>query len=309
VTAFGASIGPGLPIADTSRALEDLGYDYIATGEHVAFHGPVPNAFVTLGVAAGATSRIGLVSAVTLLPLYPAVLAAKLTAELAHHSQGRFELGVGIGGEFPAEFAACGVPVAERAARAEEAIVVIRRLLAADDVSFDGRFTSFEGLTLAPRPSAVPPVWIGGRKRGAMQRAARYGDVWMPYLYTPEQYRASRDTIAREAEEQARDPAAIASALFIWACVEQDGRRAAAHATARLSAIYGMDMRAAVERYVVAGTPSECAARLADYQAAGVERMIFATLAGDAAGHLEMLGDIAAEVIPQLRGGGPGAGP
>lgn len=309
MTAFGAALAAGLSVAPAARTLEELGYDYVASAEHVAFHGPVANAFATLGVAAGATTRIGLVSTVTLLPLYPAVLAAKLTAELAHHSNGRFELGVGIGGEFPAEFAACGVPLSERAARAVEAIAVIRSLLGGPDVSFQGRFTAFDALTIEPRPSAVPPIWIGGRKEQAMRRAARHGDVWMPYLFTPEQYRASRETIAREAEEHGRDPAAIASALYVWACVESDGRRAVAHATERLSAVYGTDMRAAVERYVVAGTPRECAARLDQYRAAGVDRVIFATLADDAAGHLEMLGAIAGEVIPQLRRRDVGAGP
>jgi probable F420-dependent oxidoreductase len=303
MTRFGAALEMDLPAGETARALEDLGYDYVATGEHVAFPTPISNAFVALAVAAGATERIRLLSAVTILPLYPAALAAKLCAELAHHSAGRFDLGVGLGGEFPAEFEASGVPVQERGARADEALVVIRRLLSETDVHFEGRFTRLSGVTLAPRPAAPPPVWVGGRRRQAMRRAARHGDVWMPYLYTPAQYRESRDVIAREAEAHGRDPDAIASALFVWTCVERDHRRALEHAGTRLSAVYGTDMRAAAERYVVAGEPAACVARLEELRAAGVERFVFAALAADGPGHLAMYETIAAEVMPALREG------
>ena len=65
---------------------------------HVFFHGPVASAFVTLAAAAAVTGRIRLLSAATLLPVYPMVLAAKMAATLDLVSQGRFELGVGVGG-------------------------------------------------------------------------------------------------------------------------------------------------------------------------------------------------------------------
>jgi alkanesulfonate monooxygenase SsuD/methylene tetrahydromethanopterin reductase-like flavin-dependent oxidoreductase (luciferase family) len=74
--------------------------------------GATPNAFVTLAAAAGAISRIRLVSTISLLPLYQAALAAKLIAALDQVSGGRFEYGAGLGGEYPAEFAPVGVPLA-----------------------------------------------------------------------------------------------------------------------------------------------------------------------------------------------------
>ena len=62
---------------------------------------------------------------VTLVPLYPAALLAKLTAGVDVASRGRFELGVGVGGEFAKEFEACGVPVDERGARTNEALELL----------------------------------------------------------------------------------------------------------------------------------------------------------------------------------------
>ena len=67
-------------IADEARTAEQAGYDGVATGEHLFFHGPHPNGFVALAAAAGATTRIRLLTALTVLPLYPAALAAKLAA-------------------------------------------------------------------------------------------------------------------------------------------------------------------------------------------------------------------------------------
>lgn len=90
---------------------EEQGFDFVACGEHVFFHGPVSNAFVTLAAAAGATRRIRLMTALTVLPIYPAALAAKMITTLDGVSDGRVEIGIGVGGEHPPEFEACGVPV------------------------------------------------------------------------------------------------------------------------------------------------------------------------------------------------------
>src|SRR3954449_1561611 len=100
-------------VAEEARQLEDLGYDYACAGEHVSFNVPVGNSFISLAVAAGATARIRLMSTIVLTPLYPPALLAKLGAALDVASSGRYDMGVGIGGENPAEFEACGVPVSE----------------------------------------------------------------------------------------------------------------------------------------------------------------------------------------------------
>ena len=152
--------------AAEARAAEDAGYDGVATGEHLFFHGPVANGFITLAAAAGATSRIRLLSSLTLLPLYPAALAAKLAATLDQVSGGRFDMGVGVGGEHPPEFVAAGVEVTQRGARADEALDVMKRLWSGELVDFDGRFTTVPGLTLEPGPvqPGGPPLWLGGRR-------------------------------------------------------------------------------------------------------------------------------------------------
>ena len=72
---------------------------------------------ISLAAAAAATERIKLLSGIALVPLYPPALLAKLIAMLDVISDGRYSFGIGIGGEFPKEFDAVGVPVKERGAR------------------------------------------------------------------------------------------------------------------------------------------------------------------------------------------------
>ena len=124
---FGTALQTVTDVAGFARRAEELGFDLLGCGEHVMFHGPVGNTFISLSVAAGATQRIRLLSSIVLLPLYPAALAAKLGAALDVASNGRYNFGVGVGGEFPKEFEACGVPVKQRGARTNEALEVITR--------------------------------------------------------------------------------------------------------------------------------------------------------------------------------------
>lgn len=86
----GLSPGDLSTLADDARHAEQLGFDDVACGEHAFFHGAAPNAFVALAAAAGATSTVGLVSAISLAPLYPPALFAKLVASLDVVSGGRF---------------------------------------------------------------------------------------------------------------------------------------------------------------------------------------------------------------------------
>ena len=69
----------------------------------------------------------------------------------------------------------------------------MRRLWGGGPVDFAGRFTTVPGLTLDPGPvqAGGPPIWLGGRRPAAIRRAGRFADVWMPYMYSPEQLASS----------------------------------------------------------------------------------------------------------------------
>ena len=299
-------IGVGLrhpgDIAARAARLQALGFDSVHAGEHVFFHGPTTNAMIGLAVAAGATSTITLLSAVVLLPLYPAAQIAKMASVLDVASGGRFRLGVGVGGEYPPEFRAVGVPHTERGRRSDEALEIITRLFTGERVSFAGRWAQLDDLALQPAPATPggPPIWVAGRREAAQRRAGRYGDVWMPYLCTPEQLADGMVRVRAAATEAGRDPAAVGAAAYAFITVDRDGERARRIASETVGRIYRQDF-SGLQRYLVAGTPEECAARLAEFRDAGAAYLQLNPACRDE-DEPAMLALLAEEVLPLLRG-------
>ncbi|MCC6434491.1 MAG: LLM class flavin-dependent oxidoreductase [Acidimicrobiales bacterium] len=274
---FGISMGLLRGAKEEARRAEALGYDYLLTGEHLMFYTPVANNLVSLAAAAGATETIKLMSGIVLVPLYPAALLAKQVAMLDVVSGGRFSLGVGVGGEFPKEFEAVGVPVKERGARTDEALQVIDKLLTEKDVHFDGRFTKLNGVSIAPRGIQKPrlPFWVAGRKDVAMRRAARYAEGWLPYMYTPEMLDESMTKIEAFTAEAGRPAGTVQGGLFIFTCVHEDRATALDMANQQLSKQYNQDFSKMVAKYTIAGSPDDCVARLREYIDAGARTIMF----------------------------------
>ncbi len=289
-------------VSERAAYYEELGFDTVHCGEHVFFHGPVPNALVALSVAAGATTRIRLLSAVTLLPMYPAALLAKMAVVLDIASEGRFRLGVGVGGEYEPEFRAVGVPRAERGARTDEALEIVRKLFTAETVSYRGRWAELDGLRLDPPPVTRdgPELWVAGRRDAAQRRAGRFGDVWMPYMCTPDQLSDGMENVRAAAVAAGRAPSDVRGAVFVWVTVGRDGNQARRTARDVVGANYAQDF-SALSRYLVAGTPEQCVERLREYVAAGATAIQL--IPGCPEGHEDAMAELLAEeVLPGLRG-------
>jgi probable F420-dependent oxidoreductase len=289
--------------AASARQLEAEGFDYVQASEHMLFHrGTGVSAFVTLTAAAAATSRIKLLTAVTLLPLYPTILLAKLATTLDRVSGGRFNLGVGVGGDYPREFDVTGVPLGGRGARANEMLEVLRRAWSSEDaVTFRGRFHDYVDVRFAPRPAQHPlPIWVGGRSAAAMRRAGRYGQHWVPYLYTPEMLASSMDTVRQAAERAGRDPAEVKGAAFVYFSVYPDREHARAVAIETMSTSYRRDFTGLVDKYAVHGDPERARSRLREYYDAGA-RTIVSYLAGPKQDAPSMRALLASEVFPEFR--------
>jgi probable F420-dependent oxidoreductase len=273
---FGAAIPGSKGIAEYAQQAEAMGFDYLCSGEHMMFHGPVGNSLISLSIAAGATKKIKLMSTVVLLPLYRPMVVAKLTSVLDVASEGRYHMGIGIGGEFPKEFEACGVPVNQRGSRSNEALEVITKLWTEKNVTFEGRYSKFSGVTLAPHPvqKPHPPIWVAGRKEPAMQRAARYAQGWIPYMYTPEMLHDSLEKIAQFGKEAGRDMSAFRPGLFIFASVYPDREMAKEQAAKALGGTYAQDFSKIAGRYTLYGNPDDCRKRLKEYVDAGARTVL-----------------------------------
>jgi probable F420-dependent oxidoreductase len=187
-------------------------YPYQRSGTEVAMTPGMQwlDPIVTLSAIAAVSERVRLGTSVFVLPYRdPVTLAAELAA-LDVLSEGRLVLGVGVGW-MREEFEAIGIPAAERGARTDEHLEVMKTLWSEDPASFEGRFTRFENVVLAttPRTEGGPPIWIGGNTDAALRRALRFGSGWHGFEVFPEEIADLRERLGRLAEEGGRDPAEL----------------------------------------------------------------------------------------------------
>jgi probable F420-dependent oxidoreductase len=289
--------------AATVARLEALPIDSLWVGGHVASRNPTPEAMMGLARLSALTERVTIGTAILLLPLYPPAIVAKQLADLDRATGGRTVLGVGVGGEYPAEFRACQVPIAERGRRADEAIAVIRRLWTAEEITHDGPFYPMEQVRVHPAPvqPGGPPIVVAGRTEPAMRRAARLGDGWMPYLYSPRRYRASVESIRGHAAAAGRDLEEFGWYVWIFVNVDDDGDRARAGAAESMGGTYDQDFRAMVDHVAAAGTPAEVARRVGEFVDAGARHLIFAPAPGRDGDRDRIVRTLTDDVMPAVR--------
>ena len=298
----GVTCGGDIWEPELIRAVESLGYDSFWTGEHIIYHRPIMEAVTTLTYAAALTSRIKIGPATLLLPLRHPTLVAKEFSCLDVLSKGRAILTVGVGGDYPREFAGCGVPIKERGRRATEAIEIIRKYWSGERFDYDGTIFKLEDVDMLPTPvQAKLPIWVSGRQEAPMRRAATLGDGWHPYMYTAERCRDSFLRIKEMADEAGRGLAKdYTFACFIYVSLHDDVAEARRRAVDEMSYRYDQDFGELVDKYCAYGPPERIVEYLKDYVDAGANYLILAPIMplDERHGQLEKLGT---EVLPALQ--------
>lgn len=164
-----------------------------------------------LAFAAARTSRIRLGIGVVNLPFVPPAHLAKQAATLDVLSNGRLDLGLGVGWS-PAEFTASGASTARRGPRTVEYVQVLHTLWADEVSEFDGEFYTVPPSRMLPKPvqRPGPPVLLGGGVPAALHRAGRIADGWISSSGADLTRIAGDIALVREgAEEAGKDPAAV----------------------------------------------------------------------------------------------------
>jgi len=226
-----ASLGryaDGAPAVELAQAAEAAGFDSIWTVEHVVVPNgyqsrypysasgrmgpgledfPIPDPLIWLAYIASATRTIRLGTAILILPQRNPVVTAKAVATLDHLAGGgRVLLGIGVGW-LAEEFAALGLPFADRGARTDEYVAAMRALWSQERASFQGRFVRFTDVFCRPLPPERRiPIIVGGDTPAAARRAGRLGDGYFPARPAPD---ALFDEMRRAADAAGRDPSAI----------------------------------------------------------------------------------------------------
>ena len=301
------------------RRAEDLGFDAAVTIDHLLLTPPAYactwlEPMTTLAALAGVTRTIRLGTMVLVLPLRNPISFAKEWATLDLLSGGRSILGIGVGWH-ETEFGLMGVPYRERGPRTSEAIEVLKALWAGDDVTYEGKYYRFRGVTIDPKPVQTPhpPIWIGGGTQPSekvygqtvpsidpvLRRIARYADTWVPHSSaTPEMVKADWAKVQGFAREYGREPARIGRVYsnFVW--VLEPGERPES-AVPHFTVYSGMDLDY-WRTYYLLGTAQEIADRISARIAAldgGVDTIVLNPLTWG----LEQLELIAGEVLPRVR--------
>jgi alkanesulfonate monooxygenase SsuD/methylene tetrahydromethanopterin reductase-like flavin-dependent oxidoreductase (luciferase family) len=284
------------------RELEDLGAASLWVGGHVSSPNPTPEAMVWLARLVEQSDRAVVGTATLLLPLFPPALVAKQVADLDRAAGGRLAIGIGVGGEYASDFEACGVPIEQRGSRTNEAMELLRAFWTGEPVTHHGRHWDFDALRIHPPPEQAggPPIVVTGRQPVAMRRAARLGDGWMPYLYSPERYARSVTTIRDEAAQIGRALDTFTWCAYVFVCMDDDGDVARANAVAALGGTYRNDFSEMIERVAAVGTPEQVTERLDAFVAAGVEHFILCPLGPNSADTARRLvGEVASTVRPR----------
>ncbi len=167
-----------------AQRAEELGYHSLWTFQRL-LSGPswappyqsVQDPLVTLAYLAGQTQRIRLGVAVLNMPFASPVLTGKQLASLDIVSGGRLDIGLGNGWSDD-EFRAVGTSKEALGKRAEEYLLVLRKLFRDEVVEHDGRFYTVPQSTFEPKPGS-PPILLGGTAPSALRRAARLADGWV----------------------------------------------------------------------------------------------------------------------------------
>jgi probable F420-dependent oxidoreductase len=293
----------GLVTGGDPRRLEAIdALDSLWVGGHVASRNPSPEAMVGLARLAALTERVTIGTSILLLPLYPPALVAKQIADLDRATNGRVVLGIGVGGEYPQEFRACEIPVEERGRRTNEMIPLLRQLWTAETITHQGRYYSMEEVRIHPAPAQPggPPIVVAGRQEPAMRRAARLGDGWFPYLYSPRRYAASVDTVKQAAADAGRDLSEFGWYVFAFVNVNPDGDVAREEAARSMGGTYDQDFRAMVDSVAAAGTVDEVTKKMQAFYDAGARHIVFAP-ATAGADPQSVVDRLFGDVVPALR--------
>jgi G6PDH family F420-dependent oxidoreductase len=172
---------------------EEAGFDFAVSSDHffpwLDEMGHAPNAWVTLGAVAQATSRIPLMTYVTcpIMRYRPAVVAQQ-AATLQLLSDGRFTLGLGAGENLNEHVIGEGwPPVAVRHEMFAEAVQIIKELFAGDGyTTFHGQYYDVDGGKLWDLPEGGVPIGIAVSGEKSIELAAEYADVLIATEPKPE---------------------------------------------------------------------------------------------------------------------------
>lgn len=271
----GENLGTTTRLQALARGAERAGAGSIWACDHLFWHRPVLEPLTSLAVVAEATHRPAIGTCVLQLPLRNPAAVARQASTLQLLSEGRFVLGVGTGSH-RGEYEAAGVEFAERGQRLDEGIGALR-------LAWSTAGDTEERYRQEP-PVPTIPVWVGGSSEPALRRAGTLGDGWVPLFVPAKDYGHLRSRVADAATRAGRDPRAVLAAVVVVLCTGANTEVARKEGTLWLADLYDLPPKA-FERHLLAGSPEDCAAAVAEYQSAGADHVVVMVAADETLDH------------------------
>lgn len=278
------------------------GVDSLWQTDRLATGVPYLEAMAAMAAAAGATERLKFGMNAVVVPFRDPLVLARQCATIDFLSGGRLLPVFGVGGESAPEWRATGRSPRGRGRLADEALSIVQRLWAGEELDHRGAHFRYEGARIAPLPLQQPlPCWIGGTSRAAVRRTARLGTGWLGGLASPETVARTVAAIRAEGVAAGRRvpedhygatlPFRLGSeaAPEVEAFARAAGRRAGREEPARL---------------VAAGGPEAVLGRLREYAAGGASKFVLIPLARGEADLLDQVERAVGELVPAVEGAG-----
>jgi alkanesulfonate monooxygenase SsuD/methylene tetrahydromethanopterin reductase-like flavin-dependent oxidoreductase (luciferase family) len=219
---------PGRRLVEWAQRAEERGFAGLATIDRVAY--PSYDSLATLAAAAGATTRIGLITNILIAPLYPPPLLAKTAASVDQLSGGRLTLGLAPGGRAD-DYAVTGRSFSTRGRDFDAQLDLLHRAWAGEVIE------GSDGQAISPPPAngSRVPILFGGSGEKAFARAAKWGEGFTIGGAGAAQAGAVVDQVRAAWKDAGRDGEPRISALAYYSL----GDDAAADSRAYLSDYYG----------------------------------------------------------------------
>jgi alkanesulfonate monooxygenase SsuD/methylene tetrahydromethanopterin reductase-like flavin-dependent oxidoreductase (luciferase family) len=303
-----------------ARRAEELGLDSLWATDHL-LHGsrfyrvPWLDPLLVLSCAAGVTERVRLGTSILVMPTRHPVVLAKEISTLQALSGDRYILGAGTGWD-PREFEAVGATKSERGSRTDEALTIVRRLLAGERITFDGRHYRISDIEVGPPMGRALEVWVAGGRQlphptspepptlapRVLARIAE-ADGWIARpTAAPAQIKEDRDEILSFLSSGGRrlDGFTVAHENFLHLVPTDDPQKALAEQRRAFDEVMSegrpFDY---LEQVYLTGSLEQVQQKLDERLGAGVEYLMLHTLEPST----EQLDLWAEHLLPHLRGG------
>jgi alkanesulfonate monooxygenase SsuD/methylene tetrahydromethanopterin reductase-like flavin-dependent oxidoreductase (luciferase family) len=276
-----------------AKAVHDAGMDLLLVGDR---HAVPINSFSPIPLLARLMAVTGSmpVGCLFLAPFYHPILLAEQLGTLSALSEGPLIAAFAIG-DNEAQFTAFNMALKSRTVRTDEVVEIVRRLLGGEMVTFEGRYHRLECVGVGPLPDTPIPIWIGGRRGAAVERAGRLGDAWISDTRCSDEELAEELNRYREAAKQGgRVQKAVLRRNILVAETNAEAKKA-------VEAILSNSYRGLSPDRVLFGDARTVTEKLLAYEAMGFAVTIVRHLAGDHTMMLDSVAHIGNGVMPLLK--------